>query len=103
MRVLLVPNIANQAAIAATCELATWLVARDFEPVLTFTDAQGVGMPDLGVAPTDLGEPVLTVALGGDGTILKAVHLLGEREVPILGVKFGRLGFLSGAWGRLDA
>ena len=97
MRVLLVPNIANQAAIAATCELATWLVARDFEPVLTFTDAQGVGMPDLGVAPTDLGEPVLTVALGGDGTILKAVHLLGEREIPVLGVKFGRLGFLSGA------
>jgi NAD+ kinase len=39
----------------------------------------------------------LVVALGGDGTILRAVHALGECAVPILGVKFGRLGFLSGA------
>ena len=97
MRVLLVPNTANPAAIAATCELATWLVARDFEPVLASADAHGAGLPDFGVAPTELGSPVLTVALGGDGTILKAVHLLGECEVPVLGVKFGRLGFLSGA------
>ena len=39
----------------------------------------------------------MVAALGGDGTILKAVHLLGYVEVPILGVNHGRLGFLSGA------
>ncbi|MCL2680401.1 MAG: NAD(+)/NADH kinase [Coriobacteriia bacterium] len=39
----------------------------------------------------------LVVALGGDGTILHAVHQLGSYDIPILGVKFGRLGFLSGA------
>lgn len=97
MRVLLVPNTANTAAVAAATELATWLVGQGVEPMLATADAQLSHLPDLGVAPTEIGEPVLVVALGGDGTILKAVHLLGEVEVPVLGVKYGRLGFLSGA------
>ncbi len=97
MRVLLVPNILNPEAVKATVELSTWLVGQGFTPVLATEDAAGVGLADHGIAPADVGEPVLVVALGGDGTILKAVHLLGEAEVPVLGVKFGRLGFLSGA------
>ncbi len=97
MRVLLVPNTLNPAAVNATVELATWLAGQGFTPVLATDDAVAVGLADYGVAPSDIGEPVLVVALGGDGTILKAVHLLGEVEVPVLGVNFGRLGFLSGA------
>jgi NAD+ kinase len=97
MRVLLVPNTANPSAVSAAVELATWLTGRGMEPRLATADACECGLTDLGVLPTEIGEPVLTVALGGDGTILKAVHLLGEVEVPVLGVKFGRLGFLSGA------
>jgi NAD+ kinase len=97
VRVLLVPNTMNPAAVTATCELSTWLVGQGFEPVLATHDAAGVGLPDFGITPAEIGEPVLVVALGGDGTILKAVHLLGEVEVPVLGVKLGRLGFLSGA------
>lgn len=97
MRILLVPNTLNPTAVTATVELATWLAGQGLDPVLATHDANGAGLADYGVAPADIGEPVLVVALGGDGTILKAVHLLGEVEVPVLGIKFGRLGFLSGA------
>ena len=97
MRVLLVPNTANPVAVGAAVELATWLDSRGLEPRMAATDATECGLADLAVATSEIGEPVLAVALGGDGTILKAVHLLGEVEVPMLGVKFGRLGFLSGA------
>ena len=97
MRVLLVPNTLNPTAVTATTELATWLMAQGIEPVLATDDAHGTGLPSCAVSPTEIGEPVLVVAMGGDGTILKAVHLLGEVEVPMLGIKLGRLGFLSGA------
>lgn len=40
------------------------------------------------------GEFDLLVALGGDGTMLRAGHLCGPAGVPILGINLGRFGFL---------
>ena len=37
----------------------------------------------------------LVVSMGGDGSILRAVHLLDGRTVPVLGVNFGHLGYLT--------
>ena len=39
----------------------------------------------------------ILVALGGDGTILRAAALVQRVGTPILGVNLGRLGFLAGA------
>lgn len=37
------------------------------------------------------------IVLGGDGTFLAAVRWLGSNQVPILGVKFGEVGFMAEA------
>ena len=40
-------------------------------------------------------------SIGGDGTLLSSVHLIGSRNIPVLGINFGHLGFLTTA-GRDD-
>ena len=37
----------------------------------------------------------LAIALGGDGTILRVSHICSEKNIPVLGVNLGRLGFLA--------
>ena len=55
-------------------------------------DAGGLAtvVPDLEGSKVDL-----CVALGGDGTILRAFHRFPEMQTAVLGVNFGRVGFLS--------
>lgn len=40
------------------------------------------------------GEFDLLIALGGDGTMLRAGHLCGPLNIPVLGINLGRFGFL---------
>jgi len=37
----------------------------------------------------------MVLSIGGDGTFLSTTHLVSEAGIPILGVNFGRMGFLS--------
>ena len=54
----------------------------------------GLGGPGLG-GPDPAAAVVLVIALGGDGTVLRAVRLVADRGVPVLGVNLGRLGYLT--------
>lgn len=83
----------------AVVRAAAWLSAHGYEPVLITDDAEACGLAGHGISRADLGDLRLAVALGGDGTILKTVHMLGDIEAPVMGINFGRLGFLSGADG----
>lgn len=46
--------------------------------------------------PSELDNSVdCLISLGGDGTILDSVTLVSDKNIPILGINFGRLGFLA--------
>ncbi len=37
----------------------------------------------------------LIITIGGDGTILRGAHVAAARDIPVLGVNMGRVGFMS--------
>ena len=43
----------------------------------------------------DLKTSDLILTIGGDGTILRGVHVAASRDIPVLGVNMGRVGFMS--------
>lgn len=44
----------------------------------------------------DLDESIeFLISLGGDGTLLDTVSLVRDKNIPVLGINFGRLGFLA--------
>lgn len=48
-------------------------------------------------AAEDLDESIdFLISLGGDGTMLDTVTLVKNKNIPVLGINFGRLGFLAG-------
>jgi NAD+ kinase len=51
---------------------------------------------DAGVDLTDADDVDLAIVLGGDGTMLRALKRFLGTGVPVLGVNFGRVGFLAG-------
>jgi NAD+ kinase len=66
--------------------------AADVELVLPADEAEkhGLEAPDDDVSAADL-----AVVLGGDGTMLRALKRFLGTDVPVIGVNFGRVGFLA--------
>ena len=51
---------------------------------------------DRGAADKDVGDDRdLIIAIGGDGTLLRAAQLIFPRKIPLMGINLGRLGFLT--------
>jgi NAD+ kinase len=47
------------------------------------------------VRPEHFGDADLVISFGGDGTLIRAAHLVAHRGTPILGVYYGRFGFVT--------
>ncbi|HEY5883230.1 MAG TPA: NAD(+)/NADH kinase [Pyrinomonadaceae bacterium] len=88
-------------ALKTICELAAWVADRDITLVggpeiereqiehQTGCRVQEVSYEKLAHAVD------LILVLGGDGTMIATARLMGDREVPVLGVNFGGLGYLA--------
>ena len=73
-----------------------WLENAGVEVRLTDEDAVATGLSQFGTDPSTFAPGLdFAVSLGGDGTMLRTVDLVGPEGVPVLGVNAGHLGYLT--------
>ncbi|MCA1578553.1 MAG: NAD(+)/NADH kinase [Acidobacteria bacterium] len=88
-------------ALKTICELTLWLGQRGIElagsPEIERERIEHeTGCSVRQVASDDLAAAVdLVLVLGGDGTMIATARMIGDEEVPVLGVNYGSLGYLT--------
>jgi NAD+ kinase len=75
-------------------QLEHWLRSKNIDIVAkeNLPPGRRIADKDKTCAPSDL---FCVFVLGGDGTFLSAVRWIGDQHIPILGIKFGEVGFLA--------
>jgi NAD+ kinase len=81
---------------AYLANLAAWLGAHGCR-VIGESSAAHLLPPTVTVVSSETlaAQSNLVIVIGGDGTMIYAARLLGSRDVPVLGVNYGYLGYLT--------
>ena len=93
--VLLVAHHDRDDASALCTTAAEWLRDRGHRVSMVSDDAAALGLTGAIDTEADPTSVDLAVSLGGDGTMLRTVSLLGGADVPVIGVNLGLLGYLT--------
>ncbi|MCS6935027.1 MAG: NAD kinase [Chitinophagales bacterium] len=73
----------------------TYMVEERFAQMLQPFAPSGISLPTFQRYADVVHDTDVVLSLGGDGTILDAVVMVKHYQTPILGINFGRLGFLA--------
>jgi NAD+ kinase len=93
-KVGIIAKLNKPEAIAVVKELVSWLQGRAVECFVEPEMARAVSHTAL--EKTEMARQVdMVIVLGGDGTLLAAARALQQRQIPLLGVNLGGLGFLT--------
>jgi NAD+ kinase len=86
----------NPEIAAVVSDLHKWCAQRGLTLHAVPNVAAQVNCQAMKLSGEELDEDLdLIVALGGDGTMLGASRLIGMRQIPVLGINFGHLGYLT--------
>jgi NAD+ kinase len=93
--IALVYRLQTAEAVTMAKKIAGWLKDQDYQ-VFTAPQQKLIAGTTPLKTPAALSKMALIVALGGDGTYLRAVRILAGQQIPIVGINMGSLGFLTG-------
>lgn len=91
----MVANLDKQGACEVALGIIAYLEDRGVKTIIARKQAVALGRPELGVAEQEMQAAECLLALGGDGTLLRAARQVCATATPILGINLGRLGFLT--------
>ena len=94
-RVAVVAKIGPPEGARITAELADWLSERGIEVVFDSDTARAIDRSEYETRNRVPADVDLAIVAGGDGTLLSVARSATPHEIPILGVNFGSLGFLT--------
>jgi len=89
---VLVVNPSRAEAVEAASVLSALLLKADFD-LFSISDVSITGVTNC--ASDNLPAVEIAVVLGGDGTILRGAELTRERNIPLLGINIGHVGFMA--------
>lgn len=96
MKIGIIANLKKESAIKTINQILNYLVIKEIEPLLETETANILKCRHQGAAGDELiDSSQLIIALGGDGTLLRAARMVGAKGKPILGINLGGLGFLT--------
>lgn len=93
MRINVLVNAERSDAVLAAREAVQWLRAKGITVGANREVAADVGAD--AIRADELANSELVVSFGGDGTLIRAAHICSALGTPILGVHFGRFGFVT--------
>ncbi len=91
-KIYIYPNPQKAPCVQAALIAVRWLESRNISVAISSEVALFPEFEGLSTAYTDA---ELAVVLGGDGTMLRCAHQLIGRNIPLLGVNYGHLGYLT--------
>ncbi len=94
-KIAILAKVHDPRCLGVAEELVNWLKKRGLEPMVEAHLSRHLGCSEGIPAELIPAGADLVVVLGGDGTLISAARLIGARQIPILGVNLGSLGFLT--------
>ncbi|MEO0072051.1 MAG: NAD(+)/NADH kinase [candidate division WOR-3 bacterium] len=96
MKIGIIVNYNKPSAQKTLAALIGYFKAKKIVPLVEKTGAAKLGFSKYSATKsTILKQATLIIALGGDGTLLKAAHIVKHHRIPLLGINLGSLGFLT--------
>lgn len=95
MKIGVVSRLDMEESIQLTEEIIEFLLKKEIEVLIDKSVSEYLNKYQNMATPLEEMDTDIIIAVGGDGTILRAQSFISSKDIPILGINMGTVGFLT--------